>query len=246
MKAVTTSTRPKQAAAQALCTGCEVRNACFGSDVGAEGLRQLDQTVERRFRLAAGENLYRIGDPFRSLYAIRSGYLKTSIRDDRGQKQVVGLHMKGDVVGVGGLESHFYIFDVSALAPSELCEIPFDKLEMLARGLPQLRRNMVKMFALYLNRDSGTHALRRRGSAETRLAGFLLDFSRRLEARGGDPASFSLPVSREDIGSHLGLSATAVSRAFAQLNERGLAKASRRVIGITDSAGLRALVSSGV
>jgi CRP/FNR family transcriptional regulator, anaerobic regulatory protein len=244
MKAVTISTRPKAAAARALCTRCEVRNACFGRDVDADGLRQLDQVIERRFRLSAGENLYRIGDPFKSLYAIRSGYLKTSIRDDRGQQQVVGLHMKGDVVGVGGLESHFYIFEVSALTPCELCEIPFDKLEALARGLPQLRRNMVKMFALYLNRDSGTHALRRKGNAETRLAGFLLDFSRRLAVRGSDPACFSLPATREDIGSHLGLNSAAVSRAFARLNELGLAKASRRTIEVTDSAGLQSLAAS--
>lgn len=231
------------AAARVMCPSCEARTSCFGHGADASALRQLDQAVERRLRVADGEYLYRIGDPFRSLYAIRSGCLKNSTRDERGRDHVMGFHMPGDVVGVGGIGPHAYIFDMRALEPSEVCDVPFDKLEELAHRVPALRGNISKIFGRYRSRDARTQSLRREDSAELRVAGFVLDFTRRLEARGRDPASFRLPMSRADIGSYLGLSTDAVGKAFARLGERGIAKVWRRTIKVSSIEGLRSLAA---
>ena len=229
------------AAARGMCPSCEARTACFAHGADAIVLRQLDQAVARRVRLAGGDYLYRIGDPFRSLYAIRSGCLKNSTRDERGREHVMGFHMTGDVVGVGGIESRAYIFDVRAIEPSEICEVPFDKLEELEHGVPALRHNIVKIFGRYRNRDARTQSLRRQESAEAKVAGFLLDFSRRFEARGRDPATFRLPMSRADIGSYLGLSTAVVGKAFARFGERGIVKVSRRTVKVSSIEALRSL-----
>ena len=241
MKAITE--RPGSAAARVTCPSCEERTSCFGHGADASALRQLDQAVERRLSLAAGEYLYRIGDPFRSLYAVRSGCLKNSFRDEKGRDHVMGFHMPGDVVGVGGIETQAYIFDLCALEPSGVCEVPFDKLEALAHRVPALRRNIAKIFGRYRNRDARTQFLRREDSAEARVAGFLLDFCRRFEERGRDPASLRLPMSRADIGDYLGLSAASVGRAFARLGARGIAKVWRRTIKVSSIEGLRSLAA---
>jgi len=231
------------AAARALCPSCEARALCFAHGADADALAQLDAAVERRIRLGAGEYLYRVGDPFKSLYAVRSGSLMNSLRDQTGREQVAGYHLLGDVVGVGGIGHEAYIFDMRALEPSEVCEVPFERLEELAARVPALRGNIVKIFGRYRNRAAGTQSLRRKGSAEARVAGFLLDVSERFEARGRDAARFRLPMSRADIASLLGLSAAAVSRALALLEERGIATAVRSAVEIGDRAGLQSLAA---
>lgn len=231
-------------AARGTCPSCKVRMFCFGHGADAAALEQLDQAVERRLRLSTGEYLYRIGDPFKSLYAISSGCLRNTIRDERGREQVVGFHMMGDVIGVAGIGPRTYIFDLCALEPSEVCEVPFDRLEQLADQVPALSGNILKIFGRYRNRDARTQSLRRNVSAQGRLAGFLIDFSRRLDALGQDPASFRLPMSRGDIASYLGLSPGALSKAFTQLEERGIAKASGKAVRVYGLEGLQSLAAS--
>lgn len=231
------------AAARVMCPSCEARSACFAHGADAIALQQLDQVVVRRLHLAAGDFLYRIGDSFRSLYAIRSGCLKNSTRDEKAREHVMGFHMTGDVVGVGGIEPRVYIFDVRAVEPSEVCEVPFDKLEELAHRVPALRHNITKIFGRYRNRDARTQSLRREDSPEARVAGFLLDFSRRVEAWGRDPATFRLPMSRADISSYLGLSTAAVGKAFARVAERGIVKVSRRTVKVSSFEALGSLAT---
>jgi CRP/FNR family transcriptional regulator len=233
----------ESATARVTCTSCEARTSCFGHGADASALQQLDQAVERRLRLAAGEYLYRIGDPFRCLYAVRSGCLKNSIRDERGRDRVMGFHMPGDVVGVGGIEPHTYIFDMRALEPSEVCEVLFDKLEDLAHRVPALRNNIMKIFGRYRSRDARTQFLLREDSTEARVAGFLLDCCRRFEERGSDPTSFRLPMSRADIGDYLGVSTSEVAKAFTRLGERGIAKVWRKTIKISSIEDLRSLAA---
>ena len=238
-----TFTERESPAGPALCRSCEARNLCFAHGADAEALAQLDAAVERRIRLGAGQYLYRIGDPFRSLYAVRSGCLMNSLHDNAGREQVAGFHLLGDVVGVGGIGHEAYVFDMRALEPSEVCEVPFERLEALASRVPALRGNILKIFARYRDRDAGTQSLRRKGSAEARVAAFLLDFSERLAARGRDAARFRLPMSRADIASHLGLSTAAVSRVLALLRRRGIANVVRSAVEISDRAGLQSLAA---
>jgi len=241
----TTPAHPTATGRAALCPTCAVRHACFGNGSSAEALQQLDEAVERRIRLQAGEYLYRIGDRFRSLYAVRAGSLKHSLRDAAGRAQVMGFHIRGDIVGVAGIEPQAYMFDMQALEPSEVCELPFDRIEALAAQVPSLRHSIVKVFGRYRNRDARTQFLRRKGGAEARVAGFLVDFSQHLEARGLDPAAFRLHMDDADIASYLGLEAADVERELARLGERGFATVSGRMVAISAREALQSLAASG-
>ena len=227
-----------------LCASCKVRGLCFGHDAGRTGLQQLDQAVERRFWLEPGGLLYCIGDPFKSLYAIRSGCLKSSLRNAAGREQVAGFHIKGDIVGVGGISTRNYIFTLTALERSEICEISFDRLEEIAHLIPRVNRNLVEILARYQERGYAVGLLLRGRRADVRLAGFLLDFSRRLAARDLDPASFRLPMLRSDLASHLALSASTVSKAFVRLQRHGIAQANGRAVKLTNVKALQAIAAS--
>ena len=227
-----------------LCPTCKVRELCFGQGAGRSGLQQLDQAIERRFWLEPGDYLYRKGDPFTSLYAIRSGCLKSGLRNAMGREQVAGFHIKGDIVGVGGISTRSYIFTLTALQRSEICEIPFDRLEEIAHLLPTVNRNLVEILARYQERGYAVGLLLRERSAGVRLAGFLLDFSRRLATRGFDPDSFKLPMSRSDLASHLALSASTISKAFARLQRHGITQATGRAIKLTNVKALQAVAAN--
>lgn len=210
-------------------------------------MEQLNQAVERRFHLDAGATLYRKGDPFRSLYSVRSGCLKHSVRDDRGREHVMGFHLIGDVVGVAGIGGDSYIFDVSAVESSELCEIPFESLEKLASMVPALSRNIIRVFGRYRSRDARTLSLRREDGAEVRVAGFILDLHRRMAGRGGDAGASSglrLSMSDEDIGSYLCLGVEEVVQEIRRLAERGVLNVSGRTIVVSDPAQLAVLASA--
>ena len=227
-----------------LCSSCKIREQCFGHGAGRIGLRQLDQVIERRFWLEPGGLLYCIGDPFKSLFAIRSGCLKSSLHTATGREQVAGFHITGDIVGVGGISTRNYIFTLTALERSEICEIHFERLEELAHRIPRVNRTLVETLARYQERGYAVGLLLRERSADARLAGFLLDFSRRLAARDRDPASFKLPMSRPDLASHLALNASTVSKAFARLNQRGIAQVTGRAIKLTNARELQALAAN--
>ena len=229
-----------------LCPSCKVRDLCFGQGAGRTGLQQLDQAIERRFWLEPGDYLYHMGDPFTSLYAIRSGCLKSSLRNAAGREQVAGFHIKGDIVGVGGISTHAYILDLTALERSEICEIPFDRLEELAHRIPSVNHRLVEILARYQGRGYAIGLLLRERSADVRLAGFLLDFSQRLTALDCDQASFKLPMPRSDLASHLALNASTISKALARLEQRGIAQATGRVIKLTNVRGLQAVAANRV
>jgi len=235
----------KRSGAPLVCTTCTVRSLCIGHDSDAAGLRQLNDAVERRLSLAAGDFLYRSNDPFRGLFAVHAGCLMHSMRDSRGREQVMGFHLTGDVVGVAGIGPQVYLFDMRALEPSEVCELSFDRLEDIAARVPALRQNIVRIFGRYRNRDAMTQSLRRGEGAGARLAGFLLDFSRRFERRGFDPSRVRLPMSEAELASYLGLEVADVEREFARLGERGVARLSGRMVEISDIRILQTLGASG-
>ena len=227
-----------------LCPSCQVQELCFGQGAGRIGLQQLDQATERRFWLEPGGLLYSIGDPFKSLYAIRSGCLKSSLRNSAGREQVAGFHIKGDIVGVGGISTRNYIFTLAALERSEICAIHFDRLEELAHRIPSVNHRLVEILARYQERGYAVGLLLRERSADLRLAGFLLDFSRRLAVLDCDPASFRLPMSRSDLASHLALNAGTISKAFARLKRRGIAQVTGRAIKLTNVKELQAVAAN--
>lgn len=227
-----------------LCPSCTVRELCFGQGAGRIGLQQLDQVIERRFWLEPGGLLYCIGDPFKSLYAIRSGCLKSSLRNATGREQVAGFHIKGDIVGVGGISTRNYILTLTALERSDVCEIHFDRLEELAHRIPSVNHRLVEILARYQERGYVVGLLLRERSADVRLAGFLLDFSRRLAARDCDPTSIKLPMSRSDLASHLAMNASTISKAFARLNQRGIARVTGRAIKLANMRELQAVAAN--
>ena len=226
---------------KARCSTCSVRELCLPVGVDREGLHQIDALVTDRVHLKKGDTLYRAGDPFAALHAIRVGSCKTTVLGEEGREQVAGYHMIGDIVGMDGIGTERHGGQAVALEDTEVCVLPFDRLEELAHHVVPLQRNLHKVLSTEIARDQNVMLLLGSMRAEERLAVFLLDLSQRHRERGYSGTEFVLRLTREDIGSYLGLKLETVSRLFSRFQEQGVLQVQGRAVKLLDVPALRQL-----
>jgi CRP/FNR family transcriptional regulator len=195
-----------------------------------------------RRKLKRGQHLYRSGAPFEAIFAIKAGFFKTDVLAEDGRDQVTGFQMAGEILGMDGISSEFHTCNAVALEDSEVCLIPFGELERLSSEIRTLQHHFHKVMSREIVRDHGVMMLLGTMRAEERLAAFLLNLSQRFTARGYSAAEFHLRMTREEIGSYLGLKLETVSRAFSRFQEEGLIAVQQKHIRILDTAGLKKLL----
>jgi CRP/FNR family transcriptional regulator len=225
------------------CSNCNLRELCLPLGLSDIELTRLDELVSARKRLKRGEHLYQSGQPFSAIYAIRSGFFKTDVLAADGRDQVTGFQMTGELLGLDGISSEAHTCNAVALEDSEVCAIPFTHLEGLSREIHTLQHHFHKVMSREIVRDHGVMMLLGMMRAEERLAAFLLNLSQRFTARGYSPAEFNLRMTREEIGSYLGLKLETVSRAFSRFHEDGLITVQQKHIRILSTEGLKKLMT---
>ena len=216
------------------CSTCNLREVCLPCGLNGDDVAELGDLVYTRRRIKRGEALLRAGNAFESILAIRSGFFKSSVVLEDGRDQVTGFHMAGEIVGLDGIGSGKHSSDVVALEDSEVCVIPYSRLEH-----PQFQRQLHRVMSRELVRDQGVMTLLGTMRAEERLAAFLLNLSQRFKVRGFSPTEFHLRMTRDEIGSYLGLSLETVSRAFSRFQADGLITVQQKHIRIAALDGLR-------
>jgi CRP/FNR family transcriptional regulator len=224
------------------CSNCNLRELCLPFGLSNEEMARLDELINVRKRVKRGEHLYRAGQSFESIYAIRSGFFKTDVLLEDGRDQVTGFQMAGELLGLDGIGTEHHSCNAVALEDSEVCHIPFSRLEKLSREIQALQRHFHKVMSREIVRDHGVMMLLGVMRAEERLAAFLLNLSQRFTARGFSHAEFNLRMTREEIGSYLGLKLETVSRAFSRFQEEGLIAVQQKHIRILDVPGLKKIM----
>ncbi len=228
---------------RAACSSCSLQELCLPAGLAHDELQQLDQIVNRKRPLRRGDYLYRSGGVLQSLYAVRTGFFKSCVMHDDGREQVAGFHMAGELLGMDGIGSGKHLCDAISLEDSEVCEIPFGELEKLSRELPTLQQHFHRIMSREIARDYGVMLLLGSMRAEERLAAFLLNLSQRFAARGYSPTRFLLRMTRQEIGSYLGLKLETISRALSHFQSEGVIAVQNKNVEIRDPARLRELVS---
>jgi CRP/FNR family transcriptional regulator, anaerobic regulatory protein len=228
-----------------VCSSCTLRELCLPIGLSRTEVQVLEGLIYQRRTCKRGEHLYRAGVPFQSLYAIRSGFCKTYVIYDDGREQVTGFYMMGEIMGLDGISTDTHSCHAVALEDTEICEVPFDKLEELSRDMPSLQHHFHKMMSREIVRDHGVMLLLGSMKAEERLATFLINLSQRFQARGYSPDSFHLRMTREEIGSYLGLKLETVSRIFSRFHEDGLIGVQNKFIELKNLEGLKSVIGQG-
>ena len=206
-------------------------------------LQKIDDLIGTRRKVKRNETLFRNGEKFVSLYAIRTGFFKTCVATEDGRDQVTGFQMAGEIMGLDGIVNDHHSCDAVALEDAEVCVMPFEKIEELSREVTSLQHHIHKIMSREIVREHGVMLLLGSMRAEERLAAFLLNLVQRLHARGFSQSELILRMTREEIGSYLGLKLETVSRTFSKFVEEGIVEVKQRHVRILDTAALQNLVN---
>lgn len=225
------------------CSSCNLRELCLPMGLNPDEMDKLDRVISTRKRIKRGQSLFSVGDKFTSLYAVRSGFFKTCVTTADGRDQVTGFQMTGEIIGMDGIVSDHHSCDAVALEDAEVCVMPFDQVEALSREFTTLQHHVHKILSREIVRDHGVMLLLGSMRAEERLAAFLLNLVQRLHARGFSQSEFVLRMTREEIGSYLGMKLETVSRTFSKFVEDGIIEVKQRYVHIKNVDGLRQIVN---
>ena len=225
------------------CATCSMHQLCLPMGLDMVDIDKLDRIIGRRRKVARGAMLFRIGDPFVNLYAIRFGHFKTYQINAGGEEQVTGFQMAGELLGMDAISADRHHCNALALEDSEVCEIPFASLEQLLGEMPTLLRHFHRMMSQEITREQSVMLLLGNMQAPQRFAAFLVNLASRYEARGYSSTSFQLRMSREDIGNYLGLTIESISRLLSRFKKEGWLRVNNRAIEVLDPAMLKAITA---
>jgi CRP/FNR family transcriptional regulator len=202
-----------------------------------QAVKALDHLISQRHKIRRDEHLHHEGLVFHSLHVVRAGFFKTYILHEDGREQITGFYMPGEVLGLDAISTDTHTCNSVALEDSEVCELPFVQLERAGCAIPTLMHHFHKIMSFEIVRDR--RMLLGSMKAGERLIVFLLNLSRRFAMRGYSPLEFNLRMTREEIGSYLGLKLETISRAFSKLQAEGLITVNNKQIRLNDIEHLR-------
>lgn len=241
-----TSARPNTVTKCATrCSTCNLRELCLPCGLTGTDLERTEDLIYTRKRVKRGEVIFHAGYEFISIYAVRSGFFKTSLTLEDGREQVTGFHMAGDLIGMDGIAIGLHNSSAVAMEDGEICVIPYARIKELTRDMHSLQAQFHKMMSREIVREHGVMLALGSMRAEERVAAFLLDLSQRFTARGYSHAEFHLRMTREEIGSYLGLKLETVSRTLSRFQEDHLISVNNKHIRILDVEGLRWAACAG-
>lgn len=206
----------------AACKTCSLNPLCLPVSLSFEDIDKLDEIIKRGRPIQKGEHLFYQGDAFNSVFAVRTGTLKTYTLTKDGEEQITGFHLASEMIGLSSYDVATYQASAKALETTNVCEIPIELLDELSNRLPELRRQIMRIMGREIREDQQMMMLLSKKSAEERVASFLLSLAHRFKRRGYSERMFRLTMSRADMANFLGLAVETVSRVFTRFQNQEL------------------------
>lgn len=226
------------------CQNCNLVDLCLPYGLDLEEMTQLDTVIQHHSLLARGDHLFTTQDPFKRLYAVKTGSIKTYQITEAGAEQVMGFYLPGELLGLDAFQDNRHHCSAIALESTSLCALPVTHLEQIGQKIPHLQHTLYRAMGKEIAQDQTLLLTLAKHTADERIAAFLLNLSQRFHLRGFSATEFNLSMARHDIANYLGLAVETVSRVFSRFQEEKLLTVSRKYIKIHDLDKLRAIVAS--
>lgn len=218
-----------------------LRQVCDLLAIQAPATADDEDTLFQHVRYKAGQRIHRIGQAFDMLYIVNSGFVKTLHIDEFGNEQVLSFPMKGDILGIDGIHKQHYASEAVALSDCDMILVPYKTFAALGRIHCELEQAMFSVMSREIVREQMMISMLSALSAEAKVARFLTNLGERFSQMGYSGRSFNLRMTRQEIGSYLGLTLETVSRTLSALNELGMISVEQREINLLDTAALKSL-----
>lgn len=223
------------------CSTCAFAPVCLSEGYSKAEVEDLHCLIEHTDPYHRGQHIFREGDPFEAVMAVRAGTVKTYVVDEHGREQVLGFFLPGELIGLGAIHKDRYPCNAVALDTVTLCRFSFPAMATLAQRMPGVQEQLFRL----MSRDIG-NAARLAGdfTADERMSAFLVELADRFAARGYSPTRFMLSMSRGDIANYLRLAPETVSRVLKRFQRDGLIRVERRDVTLEDKDRLRHMARS--
>ncbi len=228
------------------CSKCSIQLLCLPASIGTDDFNRLNSIVQKRRPLKRGDILFSSGQALDNIYVTREGAFKTVVFNSDGDSQVTGFHLPGEILGLDALGTSLHTCDAIALTLADVCVIPLSELEQVALQIPGLQHQLLKIIGQTINRDQKHIELLSKKNAHERVAIFLHQLAERYKLLGRSEQRFLIPMSREDIGSYLGLVIETVSRTLSKMQDEGLISVNGRDVQILNKDRLYGLAHESV
>lgn len=219
---------------QSHCQTCFFDKICSPSSALNAALKS--QVLAKQMSLERNQLLCKPREKFHNLYVVRSGALKAWDLEIAGKIRITHFYLPGDILGFEAIFPEKYDFSVSAITETTICELTTTKLLQFSAGFPEW---LPKILSLFSRRINIGDYLTRTG-AEQKVSGFLLELSQRLPNR--KDSAFTLPMSRQDIASYLGIAAETVSRILTSFQQQNLISVNKKQIKLLNLPRLEQIV----
>jgi CRP/FNR family transcriptional regulator len=226
------------------CADCSLHELCLPRGLDRQALEQLEKVIKRSYALHKGEYLFRTGDDFKYIYALRSGTMKLHLMDAQGNNQVLGFYFPGDILGFDAIDKKIHLCNAEALETGSYCAFPFSSLSEVCLSVPDLQRQIFRLMSRELTYENELLLTIGKKGAEERLATFLITLSSRFQQLGYSPMEIKLSMARQEIANYLNLTIETVSRLFGRFQRAGLIAVKRKHVHIKDMEALKN-ISSG-
>ncbi len=191
------------------CATCLSGKRCWG-----ELALALDSIRGRReLPLERGALLLKQGERASAVYVVVSGCLILRETLEDGTQRVVGLRLPGELLGMETYARGAHAYTAQAASETTVCRIQLPPAGSGRANVALLERLLLK-YAVQPERAAAPWAGL---PAAERVAAFIENYAQRAQVGRGTDGLFSLPMTRADIGSYLGLAPETVVRALGQL-----------------------------
>ena len=136
------------------CENCSLHELCLPRGLEKNELEKLDSIVNRTQPLHKGDVLFRSGDTFTNIYAVRTGCIKLTTSTEQGEEQIIGFYLPGEIIGLDGIEKDIHSCTAEALDTSSLCAIPFDNMTTVCTQVPSLNHEMFRVMGREISHEN--------------------------------------------------------------------------------------------
>lgn len=228
---------------RASCANCNLQELCLPRGLDKKDLDRLGNMVEQTDALQQGEYLFRAGDPFGNLYAVRSGVIKLFLTSANGDEQIIGFFFPGEILGLDAIDDRKHACSAIALETSSCCKFSFDRLDKLCQSIDGLNSQMMRLMSRELSNENQLLLTLSKKNAEEKLATFLVTLSDRFRRLGYSATEFRLSMSRQEIGNYLGLTLETVSRVLNKMSRDRLISLDQKLVTLREPEKLKKLAA---
>ncbi len=220
------------------CSQCSLGKLCLPVGLDTQDMHRLEEIIESAAPYQENEAVYEADQPFKRIYAVKSGMFKTQVSDAQGNEHIVGFHLPGELFGLDAIYPQKYVSTAVALGTASVCAINYSDLEDLSTKLPSLQRQLLSLMSKEVHTSQSMNIDQ---TAEQKLAAFILTLSSRYKQRGYSDTRFNLLMPRRDIANHLNMAPETISRLFKRFQNEGLIAIQRNDLNILDMDRLQTL-----